>query len=138
MMRATTSNLRNTTYLQILESVLHTRILYRGPDCMEQAAWNETGSGDEAALEAKKITARGEPGQAFGSLDSVVVLACSPEAGGLSFIPSFRARIPSPSPLPSSGSFFGPKTSRAMAKITSRCVGRNRLSSINTPCISIA
>src|SRR5204863_7452876 len=50
----------------------------------------------------------------------------------LSFMPSFRARIPSPSPLPSSGNFFGPKTSKAIAKIIIRCVGWNRPSNIAT------
>jgi hypothetical protein len=29
----------------------------------------------------------------------------------------------SPSPLPNSGSFFGPNTSRARPKMTSKCIG---------------
>src|SRR6266478_2129522 len=50
----------------------------------------------------------------------------------LSFIPFLSARMPSPRPLPSSGSFLGPNTSNAMAKITSRCVGWKRPSSMET------
>src|SRR5579859_366465 len=45
-------------------------------------------------------------------------------------MPSFKARIPSPRPLPSSGNFFGPNTSRAIKKMTSRWVGCNRPSNI--------
>src|ERR1700690_809548 len=50
----------------------------------------------------------------------------------LSFIPSFNARMPSPKPLPSSGSFLGPNTSKAIKKITSRCIGWKRPSNIRT------
>src|SRR5215471_2852396 len=52
---------------------------------------------------------------------------------GESFIPSFKARMPSPIPLPSSGSFLGPNTSKAMKKITSRCIGWKRPSNIKPP-----
>src|ERR1700686_854117 len=40
-----------------------------------------------------------------------------------SFIPSFSALMPSPSPLPNSGNFLGPKTSNAIKKMMSRCIG---------------
>src|SRR6266567_2707537 len=39
-------------------------------------------------------------------------------------------RIPSPKPFPSSGSFFGPKTSRATPRITSKCIGCKRPSNM--------
>src|ERR1700693_6000609 len=39
------------------------------------------------------------------------------------FIADLKPRIPSPMPLPSSGSFLGPKTSNAIPKISRRCVG---------------
>src|ERR1700758_1389463 len=45
-------------------------------------------------------------------------------------MPSLSARIPSPIPLPNSGSFFGPNTRRAIKKITSKCIGWNKPSSI--------
>ena len=35
---------------------------------------------------------------------------------GFAFIDSRKLRIPSPNPLPSSGSFLGPKTSNAMKR----------------------
>src|SRR5579885_2677106 len=44
-------------------------------------------------------------------------------AESLPFMESLKLRIPSPRPLPSSGSFLGPNTSRAMNKMTSRCIG---------------
>ena len=47
-----------------------------------------------------------------------------------SFIPFLRARRPSPIPLPSSGNFFGPKTSKAIKKITSRWVGWSKPSNM--------
>src|SRR5258708_9867904 len=50
----------------------------------------------------------------------VVVLA------GLSssvFMADLKPRMPSPIPLPSSGSFFGPNTSKAIPQITNRCMG---------------
>src|ERR1700684_314281 len=50
-----------------------------------------------------------------------------------SLIPSLSARIPAPSPLPSSGSFLGPNTSKAIPKITNRCVGCNSPSNMNPP-----
>src|SRR5215472_1794423 len=40
-----------------------------------------------------------------------------------SLIASLKPRMPSPIPLPSSGSFLGPNTSRAIPKITKRCMG---------------
>ena len=40
-------------------------------------------------------------------------------SSGLSFMLSFSARKPSPSPLPSSGNFLGPKMMRAIKKMTS-------------------
>src|ERR1700690_1863220 len=65
--------------------------------------------------------------QAFSSgFVSVFVSACVGLAAAPSFIPSRNARKPSPRPLPSSGSFLGPKNNRAMKKITSRCMGWNR------------
>jgi hypothetical protein len=39
------------------------------------------------------------------------------------FIPSLNPRRPAPSPLPSSGSLFPPKSMRAMAATSIRCVG---------------
>jgi len=36
---------------------------------------------------------------------------------------SLNPRIDSPKPLPSSGNFLGPKTSKAIPRITSRCIG---------------
>src|SRR5258708_30348094 len=39
--------------------------------------------------------------------------------------------MPSPIPLPSSGSFLGPKISSAIPKITIRCVGWDKPSNIN-------
>src|SRR5260370_11268202 len=49
-----------------------------------------------------------------------------------------KPRIPSPIPLPNSGSFLGPNTSRAIPKITSRCIGWNNPSSITPPSIGHA
>src|SRR5260370_23380833 len=49
-----------------------------------------------------------------------------------------KPRIPSPIPLPNSGSFLGPNTSRAIPKITSRCIGWNNPSSITPPPIGHA
>src|SRR4029077_11612222 len=65
------------------------------------------------------------PTQESGQLLVSVFFLWSEEAcaGGLSFKPPFRARIPSPRPFPSSGSFLGPNTSKAIKKITSRCIG---------------
>src|SRR5580658_3688711 len=40
-------------------------------------------------------------------------------------MPSLKLRIPSARPLPSSGSFFGPNKSRAIAATTSQCHGEN-------------
>src|SRR5437016_5705444 len=48
-------------------------------------------------------------------------------------MPSFSERMPSPKPFPNSGSFLGPKTRRAMKKMTNRCMGENRPSSIKPP-----
>jgi hypothetical protein len=39
------------------------------------------------------------------------------------FIADFKPRMPSSIPLPSSGSFLGPNTSRAIQKITSKWIG---------------
>src|SRR5712692_6090007 len=61
-----------------------------------------------------------EVSAALVSTGAVATFAGSSDA---SFIPDFRARMPSPMPLPSSGNFFGPKTSKAIKKITSRCIG---------------
>src|SRR5580765_2370116 len=47
-------------------------------------------------------------------------------------MPSLSERMPSPRPLPSSGSFLGPKTRRAMKKMTNRCIGWKRPSNIQT------
>src|ERR1700730_13112123 len=54
------------------------------------------------------------------------------------FMAVLNPRIPSPIPLPSSGSFLGPNTSRAIPKITSRCMGWNNPSSITPPQIGDA
>src|SRR2546425_10115286 len=45
------------------------------------------------------------------------------ERSSCSFIADLKPRIPSPIPLPSSGSFLGPNTSKAIPKIANRCVG---------------
>jgi hypothetical protein len=39
------------------------------------------------------------------------------------FIAVLNPRKPSPIPLPNSGNFFGPNTSNAIPKTTSRCIG---------------
>src|ERR1700675_627675 len=59
------------------------------------------------------------------------------EASTCSFIADLKPRIPSPIPLPSSGSFLGPNTSNAIPKITNRCVGCNSPSNMNTPFIEV-
>ena len=46
-------------------------------------------------------------------------------AGSLSFIDDLKLRMPSPSPLPSSPSFFGPKIRKQMNRMTNRCIGWN-------------
>jgi len=56
-------------------------------------------------------------------LDAINWLSCS-------FKAALNPRIPSPNPFPSSGSFFGPNTSKAMPKITRRCMGWNNPSNI--------
>src|ERR1700693_3495925 len=55
------------------------------------------------------------------------------EASTCSFIADLKPRIPSPIPLPSSGSFLGPNTSKAIPKITNRCLGCNSPSNMNPP-----
>jgi len=47
------------------------------------------------------------------------------EPGFSSFMLSLNPRIPSAMLLPSSGNFFGPKNTTAMAKMTSKCWGRS-------------
>ena len=44
-----------------------------------------------------------------------------------------KPRMPSPIPLPSSGSFLGPNTSSAIPKMTSKCMGCSSPSSILAP-----
>jgi len=44
-------------------------------------------------------------------------------AVGSAFIADLKPRIPSPSPLPSSGSFLGPKIKRAKPTMTNKCMG---------------
>src|SRR5258708_32295364 len=56
------------------------------------------------------------------SLELLVVLAGFSSSA---FMADLKPRIPSPMPLPSSGSFLGPKTSNASPKISRRCVGWN-------------
>src|SRR5437660_7916995 len=63
------------------------------------------------------------------SYEAMVVLS---ERSSCSFIADLKPRIPSPIPLPSSGSFFGPNTSKAIPKITNRCVGCKSPSNIET------
>src|SRR5439155_5126782 len=53
--------------------------------------------------------------QDFGSSASV--------DSGSSLIADLNPRMPSPSPLPSSGSFLGPNTNSAIPTITNRCMG---------------
>src|ERR1700722_7818054 len=46
------------------------------------------------------------------------------------FMPALKPRMLSPSPLPNSGSFLGPNTSKAIPKIISKCIGWNSPSNI--------
>src|SRR6266851_9796789 len=62
----------------------------------------------------------------------------SVDSSGFSLMADLKPRIPSPIPLPNSGSFLGPNTSRAIPKITSRCIGWNNPSSITPPQIGDA
>ena len=39
------------------------------------------------------------------------------------FSADLKPRMPSPIPFPNSGSFFGPNTSKAIPKMTSKCIG---------------
>ena len=54
--------------------------------------------------------------------EDVSIFSGSSEAA---FMLSRKERMPFPSPCPSSGSFFGPKTNSAIARIMSRCEGCN-------------
>src|SRR6266853_2656989 len=62
----------------------------------------------------------------------------SVDSSGFSLMADLKPRIPSPIPLPNSGSFLGPNTSRTIPKITSRCIGWNNPSSITPPPIGKA
>jgi hypothetical protein len=53
----------------------------------------------------------------------VVVVAVVVEL--FSFTDDLKLRIPSPRALPNSPSFLGPKISRTITRITSRCIGAN-------------
>src|SRR5258708_5033958 len=55
------------------------------------------------------------------------------EGSSCSLIADLKPRIPSPIPLPNSGSLLGPNTSKAIPKITNRCVGCNSPSNMNPP-----
>src|SRR5580693_1764104 len=125
MMRATTSSLRSTAYLQILESA--SKLKRNRCGARDYFKQNKTGNDSKVAVEPEikeDCGPRRELGQPLVSLDSLVLpWSAEAEGVGVSFMPSFRARIPSPSPLPSSGNFLGPKTNRAMAKMMIRCVG---------------
>ena len=74
-------------------------------------------SADSESADSKAQLGWLEGSAALVSTGVLGLFACSAE---FSFIPSFRARMPSPIPLPSSGNFFGPKTNRAIKKITSK------------------
>ena len=68
-----------------------------------------------AAFPGAKVDPKSQLGRLEGSsgvvlLTSVFAVVAGPAE--CSFIPSFRARIPSPIPLPSSGSFLGPNTNK--------------------------
>src|SRR5579859_81182 len=54
-------------------------------------------------------------------------------SAGLSFSASLKPRMPSPNPLPRSANLEGPKTRRAITKITSRCIGCAMPSNIQPP-----
>src|SRR5216683_2245770 len=54
------------------------------------------------------------------SQGGIVILS---DGSSRSFIADLKPLILSPIPLPSSGSFLGPNTSKAIPKITNRCVG---------------
>src|ERR1039458_1354826 len=67
---------------------------------------------------------------AVGPQSSTDRFGVSASGFGLEILPSsfpaiadLNPRMPSPIPLPSSGNFLGPKTSSAMPKTTSMCMG---------------
>src|SRR6266481_3481995 len=64
------------------------------------------------------------------SQGGIVILS---DGSSRSFIADLKPLILSPIPLPSSGSFLGPNTSKAIPKITNRCVGCNSPSNMNFP-----
>src|SRR5882762_10710777 len=66
------------------------------------------------------------------------VFASVGSSAAFSLMADLKPRIPSPIPLPNSGSFLGPNTSRAIPKITSRCIGWNNPSSMTPPQIGDA
>src|SRR3954469_2839724 len=68
------------------------------------------------------------PGEWFASLQDFGVGLSSFVA-----IADLKPRMLSPRPLPNSGSFLGPKTSRAIPAMTNKCMGWNRPSNMNAP-----
>src|SRR6516162_5992747 len=57
-------------------------------------------------------------------------------ASSIPLIASLKPRMPFPSPCPSSGSFRGPKMSRAIARTKIKCVGWNKPSIMGKPLFS--
>src|SRR4029077_13293956 len=87
--------------------------------CM-QPLWSQY---NESEHNHKRISA---PRPAIHPLVRLWSLAMATVTLGFSssvFIADLKPRMPSPIPLPSSGSFLGPNTSRAVPKVTNRCIG---------------
>src|ERR1700730_4387241 len=77
-----------------------------------------TGDGDQCRRREQRDTI-----QPFRRVYFLVVLYSPESACSLSITELLNPRIASPIPFPSSGNLFGPNTSKAMPKITSRCIG---------------
>lgn len=58
-----------------------------------------------------------------GRAGGLVISACAGGGGSLALNDSLNSLIERPKPLPRSGSRFGPKINRTMARITRRCIG---------------
>src|SRR6516162_4540224 len=109
---------RGKLRLEFLGSFVEVRLGFRDPNhkgvhlLWTQHHVSETGEQEEFCAEAHHPVF-------YTSLPSTTVgfwFVCS---SGL--IADLKPRMPSPIPLPSSGSFWGPNTSRAIPRITSRC-----------------
>ncbi len=67
-----------------------------------------------------------------GAVSDFEAVSCRVAASDVSvpLMPSLKPRNASPSPLPSPGSLLGPKISRQMTRMMSRCSGLKRLSNM--------